>query len=392
MPNPFNQLLAGLSGAATGYGQQQATNVARQRQSMLDQDTLKDNASQRALRDAQAAAATEGTWSQPFAAVGPDGSPIMAQQHRQTGELRPATMGQTAPRTPSPLSSRMPTPPEPGDSQDMVGDQTPLPQSPTQGQASGGTLRPYVKPTAPTGPLMGSPEWKDAQRFRASLVPTPSPTIQVLPGLNGGPAQGVVTHGAGLGSTIDIPGVDKSAPGGGANAAKAKTYVDLMEQSLPEMTRLSAKVRPAMISAAVKFPTAANGLLNQDEQLYMQAARSFLAGVLHQESGARLSAEQWKIGLERYFPTMGDSPETKDAKIKSANSLVADRRREVGGAQPTTPHESGAPSGDITLNGKPSLGERAKQLQKSGYSKAAAMQQLRDEGYDLATGQPAGTP
>ncbi len=55
MPNPFNELLAGLAGGFTGYGQQQQQNLANTRQATLDKSLAEDRASQVALRTAQAA-------------------------------------------------------------------------------------------------------------------------------------------------------------------------------------------------------------------------------------------------------------------------------------------------------------------------------------------------
>lgn len=150
---------------------------------------------------------------------------------------------------------------------------------------------------------------------------------------------------------------------GAAGAAKAggkeKSYVDLMTSSIPVMDRLSSKVRPAAISAAIAAPTMANAGLTTDEQLYLQAARSFLAGVLHQESGARLSKEQWQIGLERYFPTLGDADETKAAKLAAAHQVAADRAAQVStpvgggraGGSPQTSHVTPAERAALKAQG-----------------------------------------
>lgn len=141
-------------------------------------------------------------------------------------------------------------------------------------------------------------------------------------------------------------GVDaKNAPQQKQADVKEKSYVALMEQSLPTMQTLirAGKVRPWAISAAIAHPTLGNTNLTQDEQTYMAAAKNFLAGTLHQESGARLSNEQWQIGLQRFFPTMGDSQQTMEQKLATAGQVTADRRNLVGGASGAAPSPAVTP-------------------------------------------------
>lgn len=89
---------------------------------------------------------------------------------------------------------------------------------------------PATKPTAQRpliDPVTGKVNFYDPtnppQGLKLNPKPRPDaqPTITVLPGTNGGPAQGVVTHGPGIGSTIPIPGVTKTAAGGGGGASLA---------------------------------------------------------------------------------------------------------------------------------------------------------------------------
>jgi hypothetical protein len=140
-----------------------------------------------------------------------------------------------------------------------------------------------------------------------------------------------------FGPVADVAPKAAGGAAGGAQAAKARAYADLMEQSMPTIESLSEKVRPTRISIAIAHPTIGNYALNQDEQLYMEAARNFLAGALHLESGARLSKEQWAIGTQRFLPTAGDSPETKAFKLASARQVAADRRKEAGGGAEPDP-------------------------------------------------------
>lgn len=133
--------------------------------------------------------------------------------------------------------------------------------------------------------------------------------------------------------TLTPTGVSAKPTGqAGAQVEKEKTFVDMMESSLPTMQALAHKVRPAAITAAALYPNAGNTVLNPDEQKFLQSARTFIAGTLHQESGARLSKEQWQIGLERYLPTVGDYDATVDQKISAAAKATTDRRAQVNAA------------------------------------------------------------
>jgi hypothetical protein len=78
----------------------------------------------------------------------------------------------------------------------------------------------------------------------------------------------------------------------------------------------------------------------------MAHARNWLAGVMHVESGARLSAEQWNIGLQRFFPTVGDAPETVATKLAAMQKTTADRERELGGGEGSSSADHAPPPSD----------------------------------------------
>lgn len=105
-------------------------------------------------------------------------------------------------------------------------------------------LAPLTKP-APRDPV------KDyaANRDYAVAHPLPtkpeSPTIQILPGADGKPAQGVITHGGELGKTIAIPDVDKSKTGsaeGSMNAVRLKTATEQASRAHDEMTKFEDQI------------------------------------------------------------------------------------------------------------------------------------------------------
>lgn len=133
----------------------------------------------------------------------------------------------------------------------------------------------------------------------------------------------------------------KAAAGAGAKDAKAQTYTDMMNQSLPAMEQLVDRVRPDRITMAMKNPAAGNVGLNQDEQTFLLNFRTALAGALHQESGARLSHEQLEFGINRFAPTVGDTPQTRRQKIAAMREMANERTARVGGGSATAPRPTG---------------------------------------------------
>lgn len=133
---------------------------------------------------------------------------------------------------------------------------------------------------------------------------------------------------------------------GGANAAKNKALVDLMSASLPAIEQLAPKVRPERITMVIRHPDLGNIALSPEERQFMAHARNWLAGVMHVESGARLSKEQWDIGLQRFFPTIGDDPATVATKLEAMRKTTADRERELGGGEGSSSSEPAPPPSD----------------------------------------------
>ena len=132
--------------------------------------------------------------------------------------------------------------------------------------------------------------------------------------------------GASAGWTLDRTGKGGGLTGG-ALANRQKDYVALMDQGLPDMEKYSPLINPYKITAGIKYPLAANPFLGENEQQYLAAARNFLAGVLHEESGARLSDAQLRFGIERYFPIGGDSDEMKRTKLEAARATLEARKK-----------------------------------------------------------------
>jgi hypothetical protein len=171
------------------------------------------------------------------------------------------------------------------------------------------------------------------------------------PGPDGKPVYYRVNLTTGEKTPLDLSAVPKGGGGAGsghgsAQDKRSKSYVDLMVHSYPTIEQFADKVRPAAITTAIKFPTMGNYALTSDEQQYLQAARDFLAGVLHQESGARLTDSQVAFGLQRYVPLAGDSKEVRAQKLAAARQVMQERQADYAGVggQPT-PAPTTAPTG-----------------------------------------------
>lgn len=136
-----------------------------------------------------------------------------------------------------------------------------------------------------------------------------------------------------------IGGGVKAAVGGsgGAQGNRQKDYVALMEQAMPDMKTYSPLVNPSLITAAIKYPMAANYALGPEEKAYLASARNFLAGVLHEESGARLSDAQLAFGVQRYFPIGGDEPEDVARKQANAEETLRMRKQNANYVPPGAP-------------------------------------------------------
>jgi hypothetical protein len=113
----------------------------------------------------------------------------------------------------------------------------------------------------------------------------------------------------------------------GALAARQADYVKLMEGAVPGLEQLYKKADAKAVTALIKFPMALNGMANPATQQYVMHARDFLAGVLHEESGARLNDAQLAWGVPRYIVIGGDSPSTKAAKMANVRAVLEQRRK-----------------------------------------------------------------
>ena len=198
------------------------------------------------------------------------------------------------------------------------------------------TLRTVLESKKNPASIPGTKEWKEAETFKAGLIPRTKLTPVVDPSDPTG--QRIIyvpsEQAAGMRAPTKLGAAGKA---GGALANRQKDYIGLMDQGIGDMESLSSKIDPYLITAAIKSPMLANPLLGDNEQQYLASARNFLAGVLHEESGARLSDTQLAFGVQRYFPIGGDSPKVIATKLANAKATLAERKRNANYVPPGAP-------------------------------------------------------
>ncbi len=354
MPNFFSGL-AQAAVKASPYALQ-AIKQRDAEKTATEQETLRnlyaknaDNRAERMTKVAENAGAIkdEGEWekAEPFAQD--DGSTIMAQRNKRTGVYRPASLGEPSPSSAIPSSAMPPalprvSAPMPGDSQDMTGGSEQLPpQAPSAPKiVKPSALKPFVKPsTTPPRPASmtpGTPEWRAAKKDEAEIGakygyhPPQSPTITVLPGANGAPAQAVVTHGPGVGSVSDLPSVDKSAGGGRSVAAITKALANNQQQlSIIDDAIKELDAYPDAVGLQRGLPFIGDKL-DQRRDPKGIAARASIANIgslqIHDRTGAAMTARE-EPRLAPFVPNVGDTPEAiriKLTKLKAAIGVETD--------------------------------------------------------------------
>lgn len=165
-------------------------------------------------------------------------------------------------------------------------------------------------------------------------------------------ASSVLAGGGTLGQAYRIsgvpvpPGVDPNwTTGKGATsamAARQKDYAALMTDALPEIEKSYNKVNAKAVTAMAKFPLAANPLADETTQKYMSNFRDWLAGVLHEESGARLNDTQLAWGIARYAHIAGDKPGTVEDKMNAMRAVTKARMRDANYRIPGAPYSDEA--------------------------------------------------
>ena len=160
-----------------------------------------------------------------------------------------------------------------------------------------------------------------------------SPTIQVLPGANGAPAQGVVTHGPGLGKTIDLPTVNKTAGGQGS-----ATITKAIAENNNTLTRIQDALRelnahPNGVGLGRGLPVIGKYL---DQRLDPEGndLRTDLANIgslqVHDRTGATMSLSE-EPRLSPFIPSGSDTPEKIRSNLTKLAKGLKDLNMGLGG-------------------------------------------------------------
>lgn len=112
-----------------------------------------------------------------------------------------------------------------------------------------------------------------------------------------------------------------SAPAGAApklteEQGKNTAFGTRMAGAMKNIDALEAKFNPANVKDAALsvIPVAGNYLKSDEAQLYDQAKKEFLAGILRGDTGAAITDQEFEMYGPMYFPVVGDRAATMQAK------------------------------------------------------------------------------
>lgn len=207
----------------------------------------------------------------------------------------------------------------------------------------------------PTAPLLGSPEYLAAQtglaKMRQQYAPAFPQTIQVLPGANGLPSQGVVTStrdASQLGKSFAIPDVNKTV-GGATNAplaARESQFGMALKAAaslVPIHNQLAVSGIPAGAQEAAKTAHGegwfskipfgqeiGNRALNAspDYASYEATLPNLIIGSAHSMGGARISLQQIQqiANADKLAPGDQNNPTVGARKLQNAMDFLNSAR------------------------------------------------------------------
>lgn len=436
--SPF---LTQASNARSSYvqGQQQGQDKALQQalsalaqKRQLEQDQLKAALTQSEIGKNNATSASLGRKEDDIQGVhvAQDGS--MWTVHKD-GTISPARQRGIPPTAPSPPTSE---PTEPLVGPPTVDEQQGPPQSVTPQKPTLQQQLPKFGPKEkPTGPLVGSPEWQAAERFKASLRPKPQDSFSPLVTTGPDGKQVVTPFNTRTGAVSSAVADAKAGAGGagGERAGQAAAFLsrlkmgkadfdngmqfirDYHQQLSKDNTISPLKMGESAASSIQPNPEAHGlmGMLNNS----MGAAASGVANkslaktdptyqryvnLLNSMSLAMTEVlprpTQQILGIEKGINTVkaGDPPEriadiqhrldkAYEYLFSDPEAMLRKGGAPAGGRAGGSGAKAPASSGNIDLNAKPPLADRVNQLKTQGLSKEAARAQLIHEGYNLST-------
>lgn len=207
---------------------------------------------------------------------------------------------------------------------------------------------PAPVPKAPSQPIVGSKEWQDAERFKASLRPTPQQTFTPFQGTDesGKPVVRPFNTKTGqFGPVADVgPKAAASGPGGAQMASKAGQFGEMLKKTPDLFASLDGLDVGYKNSAAqdiaehgvgvgpIRIPGTkgiGNAILNNSPQYakYQAALEPWVLSAAHAMSGARINQDQATMIRRSVERGMNDAPETRAQKDKNMidqlNSIAA---------------------------------------------------------------------
>jgi len=282
-------------------------------------------------------------------AIAPDGTPYVFG--KRTGSLRTGEV--TSPQTPpsksmSPLSGGSVTDAltrTAGPSSEVVDQGAPAgvsqapPQAPAQAPAQAPTQapKPFAKPAPHIDPL-------SREGIQAAVSLDSAKQVHKTPPVH---AQNFVDPQGGVHLATDAEALTHkdwtkqtaAANTGSAMANRQKDYVALMVDALPRVRELSPTINATAVWGLLKHPNVTGFVpgVTDDDKEYAFKMRDFIAGALHEESGARLSDAQLAWGIPRFAVSPNDSPAIRAKKIAAMESLVANRAQNANYVIPGSP-------------------------------------------------------
>lgn len=250
------------------------------------------------------------------------------------------------------------------------------------------TFGPAPIPKAPSAPAIGSPEWKEAERFKASLRPAPQPSYTPFQGTDPTTGNPVVrpfnTKTGAFGAPADVApklGASGLAAPMAAKVGQAGEMMKKLSDILPMMDKMTVSVgQSASADIAqnglgvghMRIPGTrgvGNVLVNQspDYATYQATLTPFVLAAAHALSGARINPEQVTQIRQSIELAPGDiaNPSVVHQKTKNLLDLV----NSITGSLPADA-----------------------MAEQEGQIDAASLSDLQKRGYKASTGRMTASP
>ena len=182
----------------------------------------------------------------------------------------------------------------------------------------------YAKPQEPKNPIIGSPEWMEAQRFTAGLSDSNNARQAARTAAREGQAGGNPTEGE----------------------RKAGSQVRQAEAGAATLD--SEGKRPGIVERTLsRVPIIGNASSRERLQVMDQAARELAIAYLRVTSGATITPQEIELTMQTVIPQAGDKPRTLAQKALARRRMVEAVRMAGGRATPQAQATGPAPSANV---------------------------------------------